>query len=160
MNQYLHPVSLIPLEGMRLGPGAMIRETDLYDSTDGSWRPAPCAGATLQEGCTTVWVRPEAKLSTEGRQLLSHLVHNPTYGLTQRSGMWIVVPSAKAKYDGRMQWEVRHPECVQELIDFGLVAPTPVILSLEQLPLDFAWPQAGDVICYLTEAGREEGRRS
>ena len=45
--------------GQALSPGDVISGDDVYESTSGNWEPAPCPGLKLQEGCATVWVRPE-----------------------------------------------------------------------------------------------------
>lgn len=45
--------------GYELEPGDVLEATDLYDSTSGFWEPCPCPGLTIQEGCATVWIRPE-----------------------------------------------------------------------------------------------------
>lgn len=156
MNEFIHPRSSRPIHGMRLGPGTKLRETDQYDCSDGSWRPAgEWAGTMLQSKCPTVWVRPGVELSPEGRELLRYLSHHPpSYGLTTRGSRWIVIPSAKWKYDGRMEWKVMHPECVPELIDYGFIAPQPVNLSPEELGWERSWPQPDDEIYHLTEAGQ------
>lgn len=162
MNEYLHPRSNQPIRGMRLASGATLQETDRYDCFDGEWRTAGSigmAGHTLRAGQPAIWIRPAAEISAEGRVLLRYLVRQPGYGLTARGSMWIVVPSPRWKYDGRMQWEVQHPECIPELIEYGLIAAQPVGLSPEDLPWECAWPQPGDAIYYLTEAGQIEGAR-
>jgi len=43
--------------GRRLEPGEEIQEGDVYDSSSGTWQRSPCPGMTVQEGCTTIWVR-------------------------------------------------------------------------------------------------------
>jgi hypothetical protein len=109
---------------MRLAPGALIRNTDVYDSTDGGWHKAGrWTGSIIQPGCTTVWVRPNTELSKEAVSLLNHLVRSDKHHfyLTDRPIHWKVVPSPQWVEDGRMDWKVLHPECVQELIDYGYV---------------------------------------
>ncbi len=44
--------------GSQLDPGDTIEPTDVYNSSNGSWVPAPCPGLTLGEGTAAVWVRP------------------------------------------------------------------------------------------------------
>ena len=56
--EYTHPVSGTKIEGLRLGPGTIVIAGDLYDSTDGKWRNAPCVGAEIQPRCYTIIVRP------------------------------------------------------------------------------------------------------
>lgn len=154
MAQHVHPVSQIPLGGMRLGLGATLRGTDQYASSDGNWRPAASwAGCSLQSGCPTVWVRPGVELSPEGRALLGYLVQWNFY-LTQRGNMWIVVPSAKWKYDGRIPWEVQHPECIEELRDYGFIARSPIGISPDELGFGCSWPRPDDEIYQLAELGR------
>ena len=53
-----HPVSGKIVIGDRLVPGDVIRVDDVYDSTSGGWEFSPCAGATIEEGNETYWVRP------------------------------------------------------------------------------------------------------
>lgn len=44
--------------GHELESGDVLTETDVYDSTSGSWTPCPCPGLTLQSGSAAKWVRP------------------------------------------------------------------------------------------------------
>ncbi len=44
--------------GERLFPGDRVQLNDVYDSTSGRWSETPCPGLLIEEGCTTVWVRP------------------------------------------------------------------------------------------------------
>lgn len=44
--------------GYQLEPGDIIQATDVYDSTNGNWEPAPCPGQKLGEGVLAVWIRP------------------------------------------------------------------------------------------------------
>jgi len=53
-----HPISGKIVIGDRLVPGDVIRVDDVYDSTSGGWEFSPCAGATIEEGNETYWVRP------------------------------------------------------------------------------------------------------
>ena len=142
MNEYLHPVSAIPMRGMRLAPGATLRKDDLYDSTDGKWRPCPCTGATICDGCTTFFIRPGVGLSPEAEKLLAHLAKWNLY-LTWRH-WWIAIPSLRWKNDGRMDWQITHPECIQELVDDGFVRPHP----------------DDEEVYRLTKSGRLAGRTS
>lgn len=45
--------------GRKLVPGDVIEEGDVYESTNRDWVEAPCPGLTIQEGCETVFVRPD-----------------------------------------------------------------------------------------------------
>lgn len=55
-----HPMNTsLVVFGRRLHAGEVFQADDVYDSTDGTWRIAPCPGLVLQEGCETYWVRPE-----------------------------------------------------------------------------------------------------
>lgn len=125
MNRYLHPETGIPIDGMRLAPGVQLRESDQYASSDGTWRVAPshASGLILQERCETLWVRPRAELSPEGNALLKYLV-SYHFCLTRCRGPWLAILSARWKNDERAHWEVQHRERVQELIDYGFVAPS------------------------------------
>lgn len=124
MNRYLHPETGVPIDGMRLAPGAALRETDQYSSSDGRWHSSPCPGLVLQRGCSVMWVRPGAQLSSGGRALLKYLA-SYHFCLTQCRGPWLAILSAKWKNDARAHWEVQHPDRVQELIDYAFVAPSP-----------------------------------
>ncbi len=73
MNDYLHPLSAVPIRGMRLAPGALLSGSDYYDSTDGKWRLCPCPGATIRDGCATVFARPCIELSSEAKNLPVYL---------------------------------------------------------------------------------------
>ena len=70
--KYIHPVSGTEIEGVRLAPGNIIQEGDVYDSTDGTWRDAPCPGAEIQPGSRrTIIVRPANKISQGHQWILS-----------------------------------------------------------------------------------------
>lgn len=55
-----HPMSGDVVYGVQLEPGDIMQPTDFYDSTSGSWERCPegRAGAIIQKGCETKWVRP------------------------------------------------------------------------------------------------------
>lgn len=44
--------------GVLLTPGDTIEPTDLYQSSNGYWEKATCAGCVLGEGGDRIWVRP------------------------------------------------------------------------------------------------------
>lgn len=142
MNQYLHPETNVPIDGMRLAPGAVLRETDQYPSSDGKWRSSPCPGLVLQHGCSVMWVRPGAELSPEGSALLKYLA-SYHFCLTRCHGPWLAILSARWKNDARAHWKVQHRERVQELIDYGFVAPSPEDSEVYEI----------------TALGKEEGER-
>lgn len=119
METLFHPESGVAVLGMQLFPGTVLRETDVYASSFGAWEPCPRKGLCLERGCKTIWVRPSADLSKEAKQLLEYLVRSKF--LLTYQGHWKVIPARGWKQDGRMDWEVLHPECVQPLIDFGFL---------------------------------------
>lgn len=43
--------------GIRLQPGCVLKETDVYASSNGTWEKCPCPGVTLRK-TDVVWVRP------------------------------------------------------------------------------------------------------
>jgi hypothetical protein len=61
------------------------------------------------------------ELSIEAKGLLAYLAEWNFY-LTERS-WWIIIPSPEWKNDGRMDWKVLHPECIEELRDYGFIRP-------------------------------------
>ena len=44
--------------GIRLSPGDVLEETDMYDSTTGKWAKCPCPGLVVPKDTKTIWVRP------------------------------------------------------------------------------------------------------
>lgn len=119
MNSHLHPISKRPIEGILLVPGAILRDTDMYDSSDGKWRSCPCPGSTLQAGCETVWVRPgQFDLATNA--ILRCLSHNGFFLLRVR-GEWKIIQDPPLKSDDQLRARITYLEFVQNLIDFGLI---------------------------------------
>lgn len=118
MREYSHPVSGEKITGIRLGPGAILKETDRHNVTSGGWGACPCAGATLMHGYKTIWVRPASKLSPETTTLLVQLSMNG-FAITNY-GYWRVIPTPTSKYDGRMDGRVFEHQ-VRELVEHGLV---------------------------------------
>ena len=60
--QYTHSISGAPIQGIRLGPNVPLCETDVYDSTNGTWSPIPCPGLEIKPGCRTIIVRPDSNI--------------------------------------------------------------------------------------------------
>ncbi len=131
MPIHLHPETQIPIAGMILRPGATLQENDWYASTDGKWQLCPIPGLILQAGCNVMWVRPCVELSLEAKSLLAELAPY-NFCLTHHIH-WKMIPSPAWKYDGRMDWELLHPECVQELLDYGFLELHPEDPSVYQL---------------------------
>jgi hypothetical protein len=131
MQSVVHPKSGERVQGIRLSPGMMIAKGDLYDSTDGKWRENEnIAGLTIQPGCSTIWVRQPQSLSENAKTLLGYLdlkVWGPKTCLAKRNQNFYVIPSPDFNWDGRISIEairVKHPECVKELVDHGLLILT------------------------------------
>jgi hypothetical protein len=122
MYRYVHPVSSVPVDGIRLGPGAVVRATDYFEGTP-SWLEAgpTFAGSVIQPGCQILWVRPNIEMSTEARRLLGYLIRDNQY-LTDFGGTWRRIPAPEHKTDGRMDWYAEYG-AVQELKIYGLIAP-------------------------------------
>jgi hypothetical protein len=140
MIEHLHPDTSVTLDGILLGQGAMLRGSDWYASTVGTWQQCPIPGLIIKQGCKVLWIRPN-KLSCEAKSLLTYLTQWNFY-LTERH-WWIVIPSPRWKHDSRMDWKVLNPECVQELREYGLIY---------QYPYD-------ETVYELTEAGRLAGKQ-
>jgi len=133
VQQHIHPISATPIEGMSITAGAVLRKTDVYDSTTGKWEPVPPAlvGSTLQKGHGAFFIRPNTELSDDGKAFLANLVWGNLL-LTYRN-WWIVIPSLEWKYDGRMDWQVLCPDCIPELVSYGYVEPHPDDPAVYQL---------------------------
>jgi hypothetical protein len=108
--------------GLSLAVGAILQPGDVYDSTQGIWEECPCPGVRLR-ATSTKWVRPRAILSENARVLLGYLNlrgDNRYNCIAQRGGRYYVIPSPNFNWDGRYELKhVQHPECIQELTDFG-----------------------------------------
>jgi len=62
-NQIIrHPVSGATVEGRKLEPDEVIRESDVYASMNGRWESSPVSNGTVPKtsGNNVVWVRPTA----------------------------------------------------------------------------------------------------
>lgn len=123
MYTHIHPLSGEQIVGLRLASGTRFQGGDKYDSSTGKWEDCPCIIGTVPKGDHVRWVRPNATLSANGKLLLGYLAS--TKNLLTYVHWWKSIPSPKWRHDGRMDWKVTHPECVQELIDFGFVEPIP-----------------------------------
>ncbi len=126
MQEHTHSWSGTQIEGFRLVAGAEIRGTDRYDSSTGKWEPPPPAvgrnmddpydrGLTLEEGCPTMWIRPE--LSDNTKELLM-LLRARLLDIHEKSMTATRLPIGRWE-----QYPVPSRESVQELRDCGLVAP-------------------------------------
>ncbi|HSX24430.1 MAG TPA: hypothetical protein VLG69_00460 [Candidatus Andersenbacteria bacterium] len=73
--EHVHPVTDNCLVGLRLHPGANLRENDYYASTSGEWERNPCG--TIELGTSEVlWVRPERDLSPNVSLVLATLSYS------------------------------------------------------------------------------------
>ncbi len=110
--------------GMRLAPGAILRNYDLYLSTTGRWDRCPCPGVVL-ENTEVIWIRPGG-IPENVRGLLCDLTScgGDLYGcVMERNGAYYIVPDPTWNGDSRTQIKrVEHPEYLQDLIDYGYLA--------------------------------------
>ncbi len=124
MHTYVHPRSQAPIIGMRLAAGAVLQQGDVYDSTTGTWEACTSPGVALGK-TETIWVRPGADLSNNARELLARLVRKGSTTCLvkrQRDRNYYVTSNPGHNWDGRMgHTYVKHPECVQELVEYGLL---------------------------------------
>ena len=125
MLQHVHPKSGAVIVGMLLPPQTVLMPHDCYDSSTGEWENNPAlAGLQLRGLCGATWVRPSGDLSAlspESRDLLIYLAEMRF--LVALTSHWVVIPSVYWKNDGRMDWEIRHPECVEDFISRGFLLP-------------------------------------
>ncbi len=119
----MHPKSGKIVEGLRLVPGAVFREEDLYTSTSGDWEPCPMdvsEGVELKQ-TPAIWIRP-GNLSEPARTLLAVLSDPKAFyscAIESTRGT-VAAPAPHWNHDGR--WDlpiILHPECLQELVDVG-----------------------------------------
>lgn len=157
METHVHPVSKTPIDAVRIGPGATLREGDMYDSSSGKWEQQRLiAGCKLEAGCETIWLRPQ-DISAEAYVLLAHLTQHE-FLLTETTH-WKVIPTPRWARDTSMDWRVADQGAPQELIDYGYVAlltemqefvdRDAAVIPIAQRPKIFA----------LTSIGRERGNR-
>lgn len=122
-EEHQHPQSGEVVCGLQLAPGAILRESDKYDSSTGHWEECPTPGITLQTTPTT-WVRPDG-LSQNGKYLVMYLASNKKglFDTVGYRGCWMVVPCPdRSKWDPRIQMPpVAHPECIRELEECGFL---------------------------------------
>lgn len=90
-QRIIHQVSGKAVVGERLGAGAELRETDLYNAPNGDWLRCPSPGTTLEAGCKTAWVRP-AKIVEESDRV--------DYGGRHATVETIDSRSVHIRYDG------------------------------------------------------------
>lgn len=53
-----HPYSLSSIFGVRIMPGMKLAENDVCASPNGRWEKCTHPGMVLEEGDTSLWVRP------------------------------------------------------------------------------------------------------
>jgi hypothetical protein len=130
----LHPISNAAIEGVILPPGTELLEGDVYASTRGNWESNPVPHARLRTS-HVAWVRPSGDLNTiskSGKALLCYLAeHN--FLVTEDSWHWKVIPEPRWKNDDRMDWGIKDPECIPELITRGLLLPHPHAWAVYEL---------------------------
>lgn len=57
-ERFIHPISNIgTVLGIKIEPGTVLEENDVYASTTGKWENCPCPGVMLQNS-DVFWVRP------------------------------------------------------------------------------------------------------
>lgn len=166
MQTLIHPVSGATILGVRLPPGTKISEGDKYDSTDGKWRtPDLIAGGTVPAGGHVIWVRQPGPLSDNARTLLGYLCRQPWGEKTcigRRNQAFHVIPSPTFNWDGRFDIEamrVRHPECVQELVDHGYIAFGEPEATNWMSDYSTVWENHQNKVYTLTDEGKREGAR-
>lgn len=146
MQLHSHPQSLSSVAGLRLATGALLKDEDVYDSKTGQWDKCPCPGLELR-ATSTIWVRPEAELSENARVLLGYLnLYTGCVGV--HHGTHYVIWSPTFNWDARVDFysqRVEHPECVQELVDYGYLIPREVHLLNDNR------------VHVLTDKGKREG---
>lgn len=164
MQTHLHPRSGASLTGMRLAAGAILRADDQYDSSDGQWRACNHVdGNILQPRCTTYWVRPNIEFSENARVLLGYLNSHggDLYAcIAERNGRHYVLPRPDFNWDGRMELQyVQHPECVQELVDYGYLTLGEHDVRNSESDYATSGLYATNKVYTLTDEGKQEGAR-
>ncbi len=165
MQTLTHPHSGATILGVRLPPGTKISEKDLYDSSDGKWRSADLiAGGKVPVGDHVLWVRQPGPLSENARTLLGYLCHQPWGEKTcigEHNRSFHVIPSPTFNWDGRFDIEamrVRHPECVQELVDHGYLAVGKHDATNWMSDYSTVWENHQNQIYVLTDEGKQKGK--
>ena len=62
------------IDGYLLETGDVLESTDLYDSSNGFWEPAPCPGIKIIAGLSVKWVRPSYVIESRVQESWSMLV--------------------------------------------------------------------------------------
>ncbi len=163
MQTHDHPHGGAKMSGFRLAPGAILKDTDVFASTSGVWEPCPSPNLKLGE-TSTLWVRPQEKLSTNARLLLAYLVRagDRFRCVVQRNstGGYILAVSPSFNWDGRVtSTRLDRSEGLQELVDFGFLAASkhPII----NWHSDHSMASEGDynLAFTLTAYGKHEGAK-
>ena len=69
MITHVHPISGVTIEGELLPPGSILRTTDKYDSTDGTWSTNEnVVGLTLQANAGAIWIRESVSPAIDGKR--------------------------------------------------------------------------------------------
>lgn len=130
MKTYSHHLTGLPMIGLLLAAGAVLRPTDVYSSTGGKWESCPVTGLKLGE-TETIWVRPTAM--TEGEVRLLKLMASTTMynciavrgNLPYAMGKYTFVPFANWNDDdGRVALPYLindEPKSIQPLVDLGFL---------------------------------------
>ena len=135
VRSYFHPKTRTMIKGMRLAPGAVVQDGDRYAADDGKWRsPGMATGQVLYRGCETIWVRPDVGLSPGAGELLVRLAEQKL--LLARAPHWRTVSSPPSRHHEDPDRRIAHPECVQELFDYGLIRQVEEGLDVYQLTAD------------------------
>lgn len=166
MQTLTHPRSGATILGVQLPPGTEIGKNDYYDSSDGKWRTAGLiAGGTVPVGNHVIWIRQPGPLSENARILLGYL-NSHRFGvfncIGERNGAFFVIPSPTFNWDGRFDIEsqrVRHPECVQELVDHGYLAFGEHEACNWMSDYSTVWDGHKNRVYTLTGDGKREGAR-
>ena len=96
-----------------------IQDWFLHFCAEKEGRPGKRVRITVEVLEESTTQEKDAELSEEGKRLLKYLAQYD-FCLAYRN-CWKAIPSPQYKDDGRMDWKIKHPECVQELIDLFLV---------------------------------------
>lgn len=129
MLTYVHPQSGAETRGVRLGPGAIVSEVDVYDSTSGDWEPCSTPGCKLEPGFAAVFVRP-TELGKEAKEFLVDMMAELFY-LAHPTGQfwvganWYRVSSPDWHPDSQVGLALRHQEIPPQLLQLGHIALLP-----------------------------------
>jgi hypothetical protein len=165
MQTIKHPHSGQTIVGVRLLPGTTLKKGDKYDGARGVWDElGQDNGLIIAPGCTTVWVRQPGPFSDNARNLLRFLNRhlNGWDTIARRRGVFYVVPKPEFNWDGRIDIEstkVLFPECVDELVDHGYLAPSVAIVANWHPDYSECEPAGLNQVWTLTDEGREQGKK-